>query len=130
MQTLMKEGKTTLLLAVVFIFGVVTGSGIGIVYGGLTSQVHQSQKASDCENQLSTIRDSYLILVREYNKLLALKSAPAAVGQPSGTALPMPAITSPSPTPKAAATPTTAPSAAPSSGGAATPTPTAEECEC
>jgi PKD repeat protein len=93
-----------LLIAGVFLLGILGGVAVGLVYGRNSADAQLAQRLADSEKRVATVNDNYLVLVQEYNKLFASRQA-AAVAATS-------------------ATPKTAPTAAPS-GMAATPAPTA-----
>ncbi len=106
--------RLILLTIVVFLAGMVAGSGLGIVYGQSANQVAMQQKVADLEKQAATLNSNYLILVREYNKLVAMVNVSPSTG---GTATQSPAApakpSAPAAAPTAPAAPmgTTAPAA-------------------
>jgi PKD repeat protein len=86
-----------ILIVIVFLAGVVAGSSVGLAYGKNAKQVALQEKISELEKKLDTVNNDYLILAREYNKLVMLTSASPAQTE----------ITTPAPTtPTQAATPT------------------------
>lgn len=127
------RGKTILGAILVFVLGMVAGSGLGVTYGRSTADAALRQQAADLETQYRTINDNYLIVVREYNKLFGIKAAaggvaPAAMKTESAAApaVQVPAMQAPAaqvttaPAEPAAAAPTTEttpePVAAPAAG--------------
>ncbi len=111
----------SILLIGLVILGVVAGLGIGYAVGQGGANTAQEQRYSDLQTQFRTVNDSYLVLTREYNKLVTLKNT--APAQPVSSA-PAPAVVAAQPTaaPATAAKPT---GAAPAAQASTPVTPTA-----
>jgi hypothetical protein len=70
----MTRGKSILLFVIVFLFGVVTGSGVGFVYGKGAYNAELEQSNAELQSQYTIVNQNYLLLMKEYNKLFGLKS--------------------------------------------------------
>lgn len=123
------RGKTALVVILVFVLGLLAGSGLGAAYGRSNADAALQQKVSNLEAQYRTVNDNYLIVVREYNKLYGIKAVaqnvetvaaapaakPAAAVQAAPTAAPTaePAAASSEAAPEATAAPESAVDATP-----------------
>ena len=63
-------------LLLIFLLGVVAGSGLGYLYGKDTADTELQQDLTAVQDRFETVNQNYLILVSEYNKLFKL-SGPA-----------------------------------------------------
>jgi hypothetical protein len=115
------QSRNIMVWIAIFLLGAVAGFGLGNVYGANTYQAQLEQKVTDLQSRFDTVNENYMTLVREYNRLFALK-APAASAASPVAAVSSPAAPKPATTPAApAANPTTAakPAASPAATGAA-----------
>jgi len=92
---MVSKQSMAVLIAIVFIAGMVAGSGAGYVYGTSVPQTVAEQRATELTKQLNDANAKHPALVREYNKLMETSKLPPAPVKP------------------AAAVPTVAPTSAP-----------------
>lgn len=96
----------------IFLLGMIAGSGLGLLYGKNAADAQREQQIAALESQAATAIENYTLMVREYNKLYALKAG-AIVTVASAVASPDAAPAAQAPVAQApAAEATSAPAAA------------------
>jgi len=69
----MMRGKSIFLWVAIFLMGIITGFGVGNLYGCNSYSAQLERKLTDVQSRFQTVNDNYLTLVREYNRLFPLK---------------------------------------------------------
>jgi PKD repeat protein len=65
-------GQRYLTLIIIFLLGIVAGSGLGYTFGRRAANMALEQQLAQANHRFETVNSNYLILVQEYNKLFSL----------------------------------------------------------
>jgi hypothetical protein len=63
------QWQRIVMLLLIFLLGIVAGSGLGYLYGKDTADTELQRELMEVQGRFETVNQNYLILVREYNKL-------------------------------------------------------------
>jgi hypothetical protein len=107
----------------IFLLGMIAGSGTGLLYGRGIANEQREQRIALLESQVATATENYTLMVREYNKLYALKAGSlTSVASLTQTAAQPAVAAEVAPAPASSAAETAVPAAATAEGAPTEPT--------